>query len=261
MDIRRLMELEKYRIEKKLSRTKTQLASCPEGNIRFDKNGPGTKWRWKKPDSPILTIPKKDIEQARALAVKKYLTDIAAAYEHQSDLIGNFLREYPRVPAYPYDLRDDCKDYRDLLSNYFQKSQLAEQWEHADYETNPEYPDRRNVPTKSGIKVRSKSEALIADALFDNRIPFRYEWGQKIGSLKVYPDFTIMHPGDMSRNVIWEHFGLVDRESYANNVKIKIGTYIDAGFILGQNLILTFESREMPLDINYVLMLIAYHFS
>ena len=81
----------------------------------------------------------------------------------------------------------------------------------------------------------------------------------EFGDVKIYPDFTIYHP--MSNKIIlWEHFGLMDNNSYAQNAKIKLGTYIDANYIPGNNLIVTYESKEMPLDINYVSLLISYHF-
>lgn len=49
------------------------------------------------------------------------------------------------------------------------------EWEVTEYVRNSEYPERLIVPTKAGIPVRSKSEAMIANELFDRKIPFRYE--------------------------------------------------------------------------------------
>ena len=61
------------------------------------------------------------------------------------------------------------------------------------YETNRKHPEKLIHVTKSGCVVRPKSEAMIADALFEYDIPFRYECELSIGEVNLYPDFTIMN--------------------------------------------------------------------
>lgn len=95
--------------------------------------------------------------------------------------------------------------------------------------------------------VRSKSEALIADTLFVHNIPFRYECELNLGELALYPDFTIINPitGDIA---YWEHFGLMNVESYANNCFSKLNIYAQYGVIPTINLITTYETEEAPLN-------------
>ena len=52
--------------------------------------------------------------------------------------------------------------------------------------------------------------------------------------------------------VIWEHFGIIDDPAYFDNMMKKIGLYISNGYLPGQNLIMTFESRTNPLTIDVV---------
>lgn len=64
----------------------------------------------------------------------------------------------------------------------------------------------------AGLMVRSKSEVIIADMLFDRGIAFEYE---KLvyapdGSYSV-PDFTIMWRGEP---FFWEHLGLSAEQGY-----------------------------------------------
>lgn len=103
--------------------------------------------------------------------------------------------------------------------------------------------------------MRSKSECLIANFLYQRNITYRYEaaielegidgFGNKY-SWKIYPDFTILHP-KTREIIIWEHFGMMDNAEYSRSALLKINNYINNGYIPGINLICTFES----LDVNW----------
>jgi hypothetical protein len=54
---------------------------------------------------------------------------------------------------------------------------------------NPWYQENRKHETKSGKMVRSKSEVIIADSLFDNELMFKYEPKIVICGKILYPDF------------------------------------------------------------------------
>lgn len=61
--------------------------------------------------------------------------------------------------------------------------------------------------------VISKSEVIVADALNDLGLDYRYE--QKLefpGEIARHPDFTIRRPGSIP--VYWEHLGMLDRAGY-----------------------------------------------
>ena len=51
----------------------------------------------------------------------------------------------------------------------------AKTWAEAPYETNPYLPEEKKHIVSGGLRVRSKSEALIAEFLQMLGIPFRYE--------------------------------------------------------------------------------------
>ena len=67
----------------------------------------------------------------------------------------------------------------------------SEEWESANFETNPYKPDNLKYKTNHGEFVRSKSEKIIADALHSMSIPFRYEAVFLVDNQTFYPDFHL----------------------------------------------------------------------
>lgn len=142
--------------------------------------------------------------------------------------------------------------YIELLSDYLKQNTLeAAYWMEADYPKSKSHPEALTHPTVGGIMVRSKSESMIAIALAENNIPFRYENLLSIDNITIAPDFTILHP-ITNKIYYWEHFGLLDNETYLENFAAKIKTYAKANIILGDNLIATFETSENPLSYNTI---------
>ena len=94
--------------------------------------------------------------------------------------------------------------------------------------------------TGAGIRVRSKSERIIADALDQKEITYRYEAKLVIGGVSIHPDFTIYRPFD-GKMILWEHFGLMDNEGYRKKTIEKLYLYAQHGFVPLDNMICTFE--------------------
>ena len=113
-------------------------------------------------------------------------------------------------------------------------------------------PFEINAPeyyTASGVRVRSKSEVIIADALDHAGVPYRYEYPTSVkGWGTLYPDFTCLNSRDR-KEIIWEHFGLMGDTDYTENALQKIAHYTASGYILGKKLIVTFESGTTPLSV------------
>lgn len=101
--------------------------------------------------------------------------------------------------------------------------------------------------TSSGLRVRSKSEIMIAEALEKENVPFRYEYPVEVRGRTLYPDFYCLNV--RTREVfIWEHFGMLDEKSYVSTMLEKIAAYEERGFILGKDVIVTGETLEHPLS-------------
>ena len=83
--------------------------------------------------------------------------------------------------------------------------------------------------TKRGDLVRSKSEVIIANELFDQGID-RYEYEKALplpDGRKWYPDFTIVDD-DTGARYYWEHLGLLHNPEYADRWNRKLEAYRNA---------------------------------
>lgn len=121
-------------------------------------------------------------------------------------------------------------------------------WQSVEYVGKPFGPDDPELYTKRGERVRSKTERMIANTLYDRHIPYRYEYPIKVkGYGTIYADFLILDPAT-GQEYIWEHFGIMDDKDYCNKSAQKLRTYNHAGIILGDRLIVTIETKQVPLD-------------
>lgn len=133
-------------------------------------------------------------------------------------------------------------------------------WQHLPYTGKPFEINAPEFFTSTGVRVRSKSEIIIADALDRAGIPYRYEFPASIkGWGTLYPDFTCLDVRTR-KEIIWEHFGLMGDTDYTENTLQKIAHYAASGYILGKNLIATFESGTTPLSAKQVQGYIKAHF-
>ncbi|SLK17382.1 hypothetical protein SAMN06272722_11182 [Paenibacillus sp. RU5A] len=104
--------------------------------------------------------------------------------------------------------------------------------------------------------VRSKSELVIATKLYNQKIDYQYErelegidvLGNRSRILR--PDFSIETvAGDL---LIWEHLGMMNRESYRKGWEWKKAWYEHNGYTLGNNLFITMDDEKGELDANEV---------
>jgi hypothetical protein len=102
------------------------------------------------------------------------------------------------------------------------------------------YEDGRIHHTLADAVVRSKSEVIIANMLYERDIPFRYEQPLHAPDRSLYiPDFTITWRGT---DYYWEHVGMLDRDDYRAHWERKRDWY--RRFFPGR-LIITEESGEL----------------
>lgn len=134
-----------------------------------------------------------------------------------------------------------------IYSHYTSDENYVIRWKNQEYEGLgfregfPEYYTRR------GLRVRSKSEVIIADILDELFIPFLYEKPLQLQTGMVHPDFTLLNIKDRSE-VYWEHFGMMDDIEYRNNALLKIRKYEESGFYQHDSVIWTFETGSYPLN-------------
>lgn len=124
-------------------------------------------------------------------------------------------------------------------------------WASAEYETNTLRADDRIHPSEKGLLTRSKAEAPIATKLEQNGLIFRYEPVLYLGRKKCFPDFAVLHPLNRKK-IYWEHFGKMDDMDYAAKNIAKLWDYAEHGYYLGDNLIMTWETKWNPLTFQQI---------
>ena len=103
------------------------------------------------------------------------------------------------------------------------------------------------ILTNRGERVRSKSEKIIADKLLNEGIPYRYECPIRLGNTILYPDFTALNKRTRKEFYL-EHLGMMDDPNYCNDTISRIELYEKHGLFPGESLLLTFETKNRPLD-------------
>ena len=253
------MVAEHKRLEEKISSIQNQLKSFPKEKLICAHNGKHFKWYHSNGHTKTY-IPKKNREFAEQLAVKKYLSSQLNELTHEKTAIEFYLRHHNTAHPMSEQLLNDDTGYKELLAPYFRplSTELFD-WMISPYEKSEQYPELLIHKTISGDFVRSKSEVLIDMSLHMHNIPFRYECALHLDGITYYPDFTIRHP-KTGEYFYWEHFGLMDDESYIQKTCSKLYTYSSNGIIPSVHLITTYETKESPLSLEMIEKTIEYYF-
>ncbi len=132
-------------------------------------------------------------------------------------------------------------------------------WQEMDYKRSEYKPEKLIYPTViPSLQVRSKSEADIISRLVHFNVPFHYEEEIQTPNGKRVPDFKCKA---ISTHKIWywEHFGGMNSFKYAEKNIDKLKDLYSAGIVQWKNLIITTETVDNPLDINWVDEIIKYY--
>lgn len=235
----------------------TQISSLPDGNIFCSRNGLYTKWYHTDGHIPTY-ISKKNRTFAEQLAYKKYLMLHLQDLKQEKIATDFYIRHHK--PNCAETLLTQDKEYLKLIQPYFQpRSKELTEWTNSSYNRNPKHPEQLLHKTVTGDLVRSKSESFIAAALYLNQIPFRYECILQLGSITLYPDFTIRHPVT-GQTFYWEHFGLIEQPAYCKNTCEKLQLYMSHGIIPTITLITTYETSSTPLSYKTIEDIIRNYF-
>ena len=122
-------------------------------------------------------------------------------------------------------------------------------WANAEYERSTYRQEDLKQITTRGLKVRSKSEVMIAEKLYQHILPFRYEEVLRYGSVILVPDFIIRRAD--GKLFYWEHQGLTNDKTYIERQFKKNQLYASVDIVPWDNLIITYEN-ETGLDLRRV---------
>ncbi len=192
-------------------------------------------------------IKKKDIETARTLARIEYNENLLKEINRKNNEIREMLA-MTNENIYISALNKMTEAKRNLISIPFvSDEEYLLNWLHRDFE---KMGFKENMPeyyTRKGLRVRSKTEVIIADILDELAVPFIYEKPLRLNSDVVHPDFTLLDVKN-KKEIYWEHFGMMDDIEYRNNAFFKIRKYEEAGLFQHDSLIWTFETSKYQIN-------------
>lgn len=237
-------------LEQVIRDTKERLEKAPKGYLRVRKWKNTVEYYYRENENTGngKYLKKSEHHIAEKLAQRDYDKKLVEIATKRKKIIAEFLQNYEKID--PKDIYSKTKAYRRPLLHdaVLPDEEYINRWEAEMYKGKAFVQDAPIIVTEKGEQVRSKSEKIIADKLYFLGIPYKYECPlQLAGNITVYPDFTILKMPER-REVYLEHFGMLDDESYLENILCKISTYEKSGIYPGVNLFITYETGRKPLN-------------
>ena len=262
------------RLEKMLKGIDMFLSVAPEGYLKWqNKNGKTYYYQQYLQDVPMIAdktmdtenfdkwkrkyIRRRDIGIVAALAQKHYYSSVKPLVQKQLKELKQFVNKYPKENLEEIYEALSVERKRFVKPLQVSVKQKIIQWEAEVYEKNTKYSENLKFETDQGELVRSKSEVIIANLLYQNQNHMLYKYERPLemtieGRSKiVYPDFTILSKRT-GKIIYWEHAGRMDDPYYVNDFVKKMNTYVTNGLLPGKDVILTYETQNNPLEISAV---------
>lgn len=262
--LRRIEELEQLVLLKQKA-----LAKTVPGRLRITRSNGRFQCHRVEDDSRDVFLPREKIGEARTLAQKSYDKEVLDEASRLLLVAKRFLKNYN--PDSIVDIYENMHLVRQKLVTPVRLSDddYVKRWLAVKY-AGRRFDDSAELYTSLNVRVRSKSEVIIADALTRYGVPYRYEFpyrmqvakvssnradngGRQVASESrkrlqtVCPDFTCLNVRTR-REFIWEHFGLIDNVDYAKNMVAKMEMYAENGYFEGVNLVTTYETEDQRIS-------------
>ncbi len=235
-----------------------ELQYAPEGTLRIDKRKKTTVFFHRKTSECAngIYIRKENSDLAVQLAQKDYNEKILRSVKQELQALEKIRADIPSSSF--EDVYEALSDERQKLVTPIvePEEQWIQKWCAVSYQGKNFDPMAPELYTSKGERVRSKSEIIIADSLMRSGIPYHYEFPIVLsGYGKVYPDFTVLNVR-LRKEMYWEHLGMMDDNEYVEHALQKIAAYEQNGIFPGENLIITYETRQNPINQKIVALMI-----
>ncbi len=238
------------RIRQKIKRNSKKL---PKGSLVVYRRGRTLQYYVTKEGVPKRNYLKKDQRNlANPIAQREYYDRAMPLINEEEKLLQKLLRFYEKgsVTELYYKIPELKQP---LIEPVIETDEVfIENWLSEEYKTNTSYPEQKAYSTENHELVRSKSEVLIANMLKRMGIPYRYECELRLKNGKSYhPDFTILDV--KHRRVLYlEHLGMLEDPSYLLHNMDRIEAFAQSGILLNKNLILSIESVNHPINLEFL---------
>lgn len=233
-------------LEELIEKTTQGLVNAPKGSLRIIHNKGSVQYY--HICNGATYISKKNMDLVKSLAQAEYNKKMLSRLKKQILWTVKFLAKCKKN-----DLNapfcSAAKARQNLIEPLILNSQDYELiWRQQEYEGKGFETENGEYYTSTGLRVRSKSEIIIAETLNRLKVPFRYEFPLKMKEGFIFhPDFYCLNT-HTRQEFVWEHFGLMEDHDYLERAIGKINIYAKNGWISGKNFINTMETREFPLS-------------
>ncbi|MGI6095445.1 MAG: hypothetical protein ACOYBL_08440 [Lachnospiraceae bacterium] len=199
-----LLKAREKQLIKIITDKKKVLKKAPDGSLRICCRGSRTLYyrRTDPKDFNGVYIRQKDKDIAYQLAQKEYDKKVLHAAEKELTAIQKYLAQDSAMKA--EEIYDSLHKERQKLIVPITETEedFTRKWEEVPYQGKEFYQNTSEFYTAKGERVRSKSEWIIADLLYKEGIPYRYEYPIAFkGVGEIYPDFTVLNIGDRKENI------------------------------------------------------------
>ncbi len=193
-------------------------------------------------------ISKKNSELPRQLAQKAYDEKIIKYADTAARQIRRLLKKYADDGVAKIYMAEHPERQKLVTPVEPTRDQQLQNWFEIPFEGKGFNEMSPVISTNSGVRVRSKSEKIIADYLESLGIKYKYECPLNLKMYGiVYPDFTFFST-KTGKEIYWEHEGMMDNPEYARKAISKIELYEKNGIFPGENLILSFETSTSTIS-------------
>lgn len=231
-----------------------RLQACPQGHLSFVRQGKsGVLVQELKVDGMRKRHKlSRDEDLAKALICKLALQDESESLHHNIKLLKatiSQIKDYSINQEIHMLLKQNPFIKEDLLENIYEPKVLSS-WANEAFEQSMYRPEERRQINSHGLKLRSKSEVLISEKLYEYGLEFHYEQVIRIRDTSLVPDFIIRRSD--GKKFVWEHEGLTNVQSYLKWQDQKAKLYASIGIVPWDNLIVTYDNSDGIIDLRIV---------
>jgi len=239
-------------LAKEIGNLRRKLKNSPKGRLEIKKNKSRVQYYLmdKEKNAKLKYIRKNDRKLACQIAQRDYDLNALRSLEQRYKAVHDVYDIYKSTDTSKQFRLTNAERRKLIIPRICDLSdeEYAAQWQKTVYQGKVFAQTDPEIYTVKGERVRSKSEKIIADLLERERIPYRYEYPICLtGDFYIYPDFLLLNKRTREEFFL-EHFGMMDNPDYAEGMIRKLEEYEKCGIYPGKKLLMTFETKNRPLN-------------
>ncbi|WP_022768606.1 MULTISPECIES: hypothetical protein [unclassified Butyrivibrio] len=251
-------ELEKQlillkKLKKRSDENLKKLKNAPEECIRTSSRGNFHQYYRKDENSgKRIYVNKKKFDEIRPIIQKEYELKVNKVINEQISILEKYII-HSNINAITDIYKETSNAKKAMITPIISTDEdYIKKWLASMPPCQNPYPPKRSFETMNKEISKSKSEKIIADTMFNMKIPYIYEPRLDLDNrITKYPDFVALNI-KKRKTIYWEHLGRLGDADYCLDNFNKLMIYEQNGIVLGDNLIITMESNDIDLDIHSV---------